>query len=151
MKKKNKIAVAYCRTATTDQKGCANPLQQQQDKCLQKAKEDGYKKVKVITEVASGSSLERKGMRALIKLVKENRVDSIYVVDIDRLSRNTIDYCALRKLFERHNVGLKITDSSAAKRLIDGLMAIFQEYERRIRSERIKAGIERKRKLLKSN
>lgn len=147
----NKIAIAYCRSATTDQRGCANTLKQQQEKCLQKAKDDGHKKVKVITEVASGGSLMRKGMQALIKLVKKNRVSSVYVVDTARLSRNTIDFFSLKKLFDKYGVELKAVDQPSAEReFIESITTSLQEYERKMRSVRIKIGLERRRELLKS-
>lgn len=147
---RNKIVVAYCRSATIDQSGCRNTLKQQQEKCLQEAKSDGFRRVKVITEVANGSSLKRRGIQTLIKLVKENRVSSVYAVDIERLSRNTTDYFTLKRLFDRHGVELKIIDSpSATQKFIEVAMASLSEYQRDIQSEKIKMGIKRK-KLLKA-
>lgn len=147
----NKIAIAYCRSATMNQSGCANTLIQQQEKCLQKAKNDGHSKVKVITEVASGDSLMRKGMQALIKLVKQNRVDSVYVVDTERLSRNSMDFFSLKKLFDKYGVELKAVDQPSAEQgFIESITTSLQEYERKMRSVRIKIGLERRRELLKS-
>lgn len=150
MKNIDKMAIVYCRSATKDEKNSADKLKEQQDKCLQKAKEDDYKKVKVITETASGTSLKRRGLQKLIELVKKNKISSVYITEPSRLSRNINDYFTLTDLLRKQNVKVVIANS-AINRFTEKMKELFLDTEREMRSARIKTGITnaKKRKLLK--
>lgn len=82
-----KNAIIYCRLAAADQESDAK-LETQKRDCLQYARKHNYQILEVISEVASGINLNRKGLQRLLDLCANNKVDAILVQDLERLSRD---------------------------------------------------------------
>lgn len=140
MKNVNKLAIVYCRNATSDQIGSKNTMGKQERVGTEQATKDGNKTIKVIKEIASGGSLKRKGVEKLIALIKKGRVGSVYVADSSRLSRNIMDYLKIKKLFKKYKVELELTDTqikdSPTSKLAERMLAIFAEYEKNLKAEK---------------
>lgn len=143
---KIKKAVIYCRTATKDQK-TDKSLKYQEDVCRESAKKDGIKVLKVINDFGySGISLDRSGIQEIIRMVNERSIDIVYTTHGDRISRSTLDYLNIRKLFQNNNVLLKcvyqpMPDSSAASRTMDAIMTTFSEMQRYATSDKTKQAL----------
>jgi len=115
MKQKHKRALVYCRTATNEQNR-NNSIARQEVMCRQFAKDRNYKIVEVISEVASGMTLNRKGFKRLMTIVKQGKVDVICVASICRLTRNFANCQKLYGQLVSHNIGLDIAGLSTAHR-----------------------------------
>ncbi len=142
--KKEKLAVGYCRVATTNQSKENASICAQEKLCKKSIKEDGLKVLKIIKdECKGGMSLNRAGIKELIQLVKKKEVDVIYTIHSDRISRNALDYFNLKKLFDENNVLLKcinqpVVEDSAVSKTMDTVMASFSEIYRTVISEKVK-------------
>jgi DNA invertase Pin-like site-specific DNA recombinase len=55
----------------------------------------------------------RNCIRQLIKLIELGKVDTLYVHDASRLTRNMVDHLELMALLNKHNVRLVFTGSSS--------------------------------------
>lgn len=109
-KSKGKLTIVYSRSATKEPATKERLLEDEQ-RCIALAKENGVKNLKIIRDFgASGMTLKRKGMTKLLRLVREKKVSAIYVKHPDRLSRSTLDYIQMRKLFEKKGVALRTLD-----------------------------------------
>ena len=134
MNKKN--AIGYCRVSTDEQAKHGLSLDVQEESCKMAIQSDGYELLKIIRdEGKSGGNLNRAGMRELISLVINKKIDAIYTISGDRLNRNTLEYMQLRKLLRENDIDLKYinqanTDDSAMGRTMDTVLASFNEFQR---------------------
>jgi len=142
---KRKIAVGYCRVSTENQAQTGISIETQEAICLETAEKDGYEVLKIIKdEGKSGGSLKRGGIQEVIKLVVEKKIDAIYTIHSDRIARNTLDHLQFRELLRNNNVILKciyqpMFDDSATSRVMDTMVASFNEMQRLITGEKVKA------------
>ena len=147
---KTKKAVVYCRVSTNEQADNGLSIQVQEKVCEETIKKDGLELFKTIKDEGySGGSLKRPGIQELLGLVKEKKIDAVYTIHGDRLARNTIDYLTMRELFRKNSITLKyiyqpITDDTAASRTMDTVMASFNEMQRLVISEKVKATLNEK-------
>lgn len=150
MKEIRKIAVGYCRVSTDDQANNGLSIEVQESVCFAEMRKDGYEVFKIIKdEGISGGSLKRKGIQEVIGLVEQGKINAVYTIHSDRIARNTYDYLGLRELFRSKDVILKcvyqpLSDDSAASRTMDTVMASFNEMQRLVTSEKVKATLYRK-------
>lgn len=91
----------------------------------------------------SGGNVNRPGLRELQADIVAGRVNIVVVYKIDRLSRSLCDFADLSKLFEKHGVSFvsvtqQIDTSSAAGRMMLGILFSFAQFEREICSDRIR-------------
>ena len=139
-----KIAIGYCRVSTEDQKNEGLSLDVQQQACEMAIQSDGHELLKIIRdEGKSGGNLNRAGMKELISLVINKKIDIVYTISGDRLNRNTLEYMQLRKLMRENDVELKYIhqaniDDSAMGRTMDTVLASFNEFQRLQTSEKVK-------------
>ncbi len=66
------------------------------------------KPIEVITDIGSGLNTNRKGLNKLIQYVIEEKVDTVYILYKDRLTRFGYEY--LEKFFESYHVKIKILE-----------------------------------------
>lgn len=139
-----KIAIGYCRVSTEDQASQGLSLDVQEEACKMAIQSDECELLKIIRdEGKSGGNLNRPGMKELISLVINKKIDVIYTISGDRLNRNALEYMQLRKLFRENDIGLKYihqanTDDSAMGRTMDTVIASFNEFQRLQTSEKVK-------------
>lgn len=145
-----KIAVGYCRVSTDEQANNGLSIDVQELVCRKSMEEDGYEILKVIKdEGISGGSLKRKGIQEVIGLVEQGKIHAVYAIHSDRIARNVLDHLYLRDLLRKKDVVLKfvyqpMSDDSAASRTMDTVMASFNEMQRLVTSEKVKATLYRK-------
>lgn len=112
----NKIDVIYGRVPTHKQIQRGD-LDRQVEKIKLFAIDQNVKNLEVITDVASGLNDNRKGLNKLLSLVMDNKVDRIFVLYKDRLTRFGLNY--LLKVFKHYRVELIIVSSEETNKTLE--------------------------------
>jgi len=91
----------------------------------------------------SGGSMERPAFKKLLQDIREDKIDCVVVYKADRLSRRLFDFTQIVEIFDQHKVSfISVTESfntsTAAGRLMFGMIMSFAQYERELTSERIR-------------
>jgi DNA invertase Pin-like site-specific DNA recombinase len=142
--KKQTIAI-YSRTSTAKQK---TDSQLREVRAYVKRR---WPKAAVIefTDTASGASVSRGGLDALMQTVRTGRVDSVCIYKLDRLGRSLQHLAGLIGEFERAGVALVATSQgidtshdNPAGRLQMNVLAAVAEFERGVIIERVRAGLD---------
>ena len=147
-----KIAVGYCRVSTDEQAVNGLSIETQELMCRKAMTDDGYQILNVFKdEGKSGGTMHRFGIREIMRLVSAQEIQAVYSIHSDRIARNTLDYLQFRKLLREKAVILKclyqpVSDDSAASRTMDTVMASFNEMQRLVTSEKVKATLYEKAK-----
>ena len=127
--------VGYARVSTDDQN-----LQLQLDALIAA----GVPPANIHTDVASGKSMQRRGIQAVLK---ELRAGDIMVVwKLDRLSRNLEDILRITRQIAEKGAHLRSTTqaidtTTPTGRLIYHVFAVLADFEREVGVERTKAGL----------
>ncbi|MED4271475.1 recombinase family protein [Geobacillus stearothermophilus] len=140
-------AVIYCRVST-DKAEQETSLARQRDELEQLAAECGFEVVKVIAEQASGYEADRDGVLELLSLCEEGEVDVLLIQDETRLGRGHARMAVLHCLKKR---GVKIYSAShrremplsEADEMVLSIIAIVEEYQRKIHNAKIRRGMRR--------
>ena len=92
-------AVIYCRVSSLKQSVDGDGLESQRARCEEFAHRRGYEVVSVFRDEASGSTVSRKGMKAMVDFLKSKRPRQHIVIidDISRLARGLEAHYALRR------------------------------------------------------
>lgn len=83
----------------------------------------------IIKDGGSGLNEKRKGLQKLIKLVKNNQINEVYITHKDRLTR--FGYSYLEELFTEHNVKIITLDDkklSPAEELMQDFMSLIASF-----------------------
>lgn len=126
--------VAYVRVSTTEQN------EQRQVEALKKFNIDRW-----FSEKVSGKNTDRPKLKEMLNFVREG--DTVFVLDWSRLSRSASDLLRLIEKLAKKKVKLislkeKFDTSSPTGKLILGLIALINEFERCNLLERQREGIE---------
>lgn len=91
-----RIVVGYGRVSSAEQVNSGLSLDMQRSECEKKAQKQGYQFVYFEDKGKTGSNTNRKGLRAMLKYVREHKNEIAYVVvwKLDRLSRCLEDFFA---------------------------------------------------------
>ena len=108
-----------------------------------------WQEVLVVEEVASGSR-RRPERDRLLDAARRREIDIIAVWRLDRWGRSLSDLMlTLRELQELDVAFVSLTEAfdltTSTGRAMAAMVAVFAEFEREIRSERVRAGIEQAR------
>lgn len=103
--------------------------------------------VRWYTDTASGATMDRPGWQRLESDLRMRQVSRVVVWRLDRLGRTAAGLCALFAELEQLGVGLvSVRDgldlATPAGRLMAHVLASVAQYEREVRSERQRAGID---------
>jgi len=140
-------AVIYCRVST-DKAEQETSLARQRAELEKLAKECGFDVVKVIAEQASGYEADRDGVLELLEFCEEGAVDALLIQDETRLGRGHARMAVLHCLKKR---GVKIYSAShrgemplsEADEMVLSIIAVVEEYQRKIHNAKIKRGMQR--------
>src|SRR5829696_8987423 len=94
---------------------------------------------KTFSDIMSGARDDRPGLAALLEYIREG--DTVVVWKLDRLGRNTLHVLETVKALTDHGVTLVSTtdgidSSTAAGRMVIGVLASMAEFERELVKER---------------
>src|SRR3990167_8166100 len=140
--------IAYIRVSS-DEQVTNFSLETQEYYCRKEAERRNLSILKTFREEGvSAKTLNRPALLALLAFCQKNKKNISYVVvyRLDRLSRNTIDYLALRKRFSE--MGIEIisatgepTGSSPTDKFFETILASLAELDNSLRGTRAKAGL----------
>lgn len=125
---KNKLAVIYCRTNSY-----VEDIKRQERICRNAIKKDGAELVEIIIDTRkNGRNFNRAGIKELFKLIEEKKINIIYTTNINRITRNSLDYFNLEDLCNKNNISFRcveqnIIDDSATSKLMMSLEVILSE------------------------
>ncbi|HQZ12003.1 MAG TPA: recombinase family protein [Devosia sp.] len=91
----------------------------------------------------SGGNIQRPGLEALMKMVRDGNVDVIVIYKIDRLTRSLTDFARLAETFDKHGVSFvsvtqQFNTTTSMGRLMLNVLLSFAQFEREITGERIR-------------
>ncbi len=143
-----KRAVIYLRVSTEEQVDNYS-LDTQDDICHKEALRRGYEIVMTFREEGR-SAKTINGRPVLIQLIeycrnKSNKIGAVFVYRLDRVSRQTSDYLAIRKKLGENNVMIisatEPTGDSPTEKLVETMLAAFGQLDNDIRGERARNGL----------
>lgn len=146
-----KKAVIYIRVSSEEQVENFS-LQTQEDICRRDAKYKGLEVVEVFREEGKSAKtiLGRPELLRMLDFCRKNKkeIKAIFVYRLDRLSRQTSDFLALRQRFYAMNIALisasEPTGNSPTEKLLETVLASFAQHDNDVRSERTKNGMRTK-------
>jgi DNA invertase Pin-like site-specific DNA recombinase len=91
----------------------------------------------------SGGNMDRPGLKQLIGLVEQGKIDVIVIYKIDRLTRSLTDFAKLAEVLDRHGVSFvsvtqQFNTTTSMGRLMLNVLLSFAQFEREITGERIR-------------
>jgi DNA invertase Pin-like site-specific DNA recombinase len=131
-----KSCVAYYRVSTRKQERSGLGLEAQQSAVRNHLDKTNRKLIAELTEIESGKNPDRPKLLEALKLCRLTR-SKLIVARLDRLARNV---AFVSRLMET-GVDFEAVDFPQANRLTVHILAAVAEYEARLISERIKAGL----------
>jgi len=128
-----KHAALYIRVSTSDQGDRYSPGSQR-EKCLEKARQDGYqvRPEHIFIDEHTGKEASRPAFMKLRALVQTGAVQAVFALGIDRLARKLLDAAIVAAEFKRHGAVLDFVemknDDSPEGRLTFTMLAGVAEY-----------------------
>ena len=125
--------IGYCRVSSNKQK---DDLQRQIDNVKMYLISQG-KPFEIISDIGSGINYKKKGLKELIKLITQNKVEKVVVLYKDRLLRfgfELIEYVA-----SLYNCEIEIidnTEKSEQQELVEGLVEIITVFSCKLQGKR---------------
>ncbi len=143
-----KKALIYIRVSSEEQVENFS-LKTQEEICRRDAKYKGFEIDKVFREEGKSAKtiIGRPELLSMIDYCRKNKklIKAIFVYRLDRLSRQTSDYLALRKRFFDMGIALisasEPTGNSPTEKLLETVLASFAQHDNDVRSERTKNGM----------
>ena len=141
-------AILYLRVSTEEQVDNFS-LDTQEELCRKEAEKRGYQVTQVFREEGR-SAKNISGRPILISLLEycrkhKREVQALFVYRLDRVSRITADYLAIRKKLGEQDVTIvsatEPTGDSPTEKLVETILAGFAQLDNDIRSERAKNGL----------
>ncbi len=143
-----KKAVIYLRVSTEEQVDNYS-LDTQEDICRKEAARKGFNVIEVFREEGRSAKtiLGRPVLIQLLEYCRKNkgRVHAVFVYRLDRVSRQTADYLAIRKKLAESEVTIisstEPTGNSPTEKLVETILAGFAQLDNDVRSERTRNGM----------
>ena len=141
-------AVIYTRVSSEEQVENFS-LGTQEEFCKREAKHKGYEIAEVFREEGKSAKTitGRPELLKLLEFCRRNKKDirAVFVYRLDRLSRQTSDYLAIRQRLAGYNIAIistsEPTGNSPTERLLETVLASFAQHDNDVRSERTKNGM----------
>jgi len=91
----------------------------------------------------SGGTMERPALKQLLSDIQADKVDTVVVYKVDRLTRSLADFAKMIEIFDSHTVSFvsvtqQFNTTSSMGRLTLNVLLSFAQFEREITSERIR-------------
>jgi putative resolvase len=146
--KEERVVVGYARVSSTTQK---DDLERQKQLIHSYAKDKGYDKIQILSDVGSGLNEKRKGFLKLLEMVAERKVSKVIVAYKDRLTR--FGFETLKKLFQAFGTEIEVINSEekAQDELVEDLITIVSHFAGKLygmRSHKYEEVVEGVKKLL---
>jgi site-specific DNA recombinase len=143
-----KKAVIYLRVSTEEQVDNFS-LDTQEDICRKEATKRGYEVIEVFREEGRSAKtiVGRPVLISLLEYCRKNKnlIQAVFTYRLDRISRQTSDYLAIRKKLGENDISIisstEPTGDSPTEKLVETILAGFAQLDNDIRSERAKNGL----------
>lgn len=143
-----KRAIIYLRVSTEEQVDNFS-LDTQEEICRKEAEKRGFVIIDIFREEGRSAKniIGRPILISLLEYCRKNKqkIQAVFVYRIDRISRITADYLAIRKKLAEQNVAIisatEPTGDSPTEKLVETILAGFAQLDNDIRSERSKNGL----------
>jgi DNA invertase Pin-like site-specific DNA recombinase len=129
--------VGYVRVSTEEQVKNGQGLDIQEKEINDFCKARKYNLVKIFSdEGISGAKEDRKGMNDLLEYVKENKINKVIVLKLDRLSRDAMYGLFIRKELKKMDAELvsikeeNLTGTDPVQNLMNTIVFAFAEFEK---------------------
>ncbi len=141
-------AIIYLRVSTEEQVDNFS-LETQERICTQEAQRRGMEVIKVFREEGKSAKniIGRPVLIELLEFCRKNKrsIDALIIYRLDRLSRSTSDYLAIRKKLAECEITListsEPTGNSPTERFIETMLASFAQMDNDVKSERTRNGL----------
>lgn len=144
-----KTAVIYTRVSSREQAEEGFSIEAQVKACQKKAREDGFKVVKVFRDEGfTGTSSDRPALNELLNHCRHNSVHAVIIHKLDRFARSIVDHSALRAILQKYGTNLvSVTEqlgTAPHEIFLENIMAsMAQYYSDNLKTEVKKGKIER--------
>ncbi len=140
-------AVIYLRVSTEEQVENYS-LDTQKDICRKEAEKRGLEVAEIFREEGrSAKTANRPELIRMLEYCRKNKklIDAVIVYRLDRISRQTSDYLAIRKKLNECEISLvsasEPTGDSPTEKFVETMLAGFAQMDNDIRSERTRNGM----------
>jgi len=134
VKQENRINIGYVRVSAKHQK---DDLQRQYQVMELFLAQKG-RSFKIISDIGSGINYNKKGLSELLTLISTNQINTLYIVNKDRLVR--FGYELIEKICKIHDVEIEIINQSELKtdeqEMIDDILNIIHVFSCRMNGKR---------------
>jgi site-specific DNA recombinase len=139
-----KRAGIYCRVSTREQGESGISLKSQERRCRMHCEAQGYKIVDTFVDAISAKDLDRPEMTRMIKAAKDDEIDLVVALKLDRISRVPRDFYNLIEELELYGKGIVVVEdqwdtTTPVGRMLVGILIQFAAFEREIGIERTNA------------
>ena len=142
-------AIGYVRVSTQEQAEEGASLEAQQDRIKAWCLANGYELVNVFIDAGiSGKGMNRQGLKDALAAVGKD--SALVACSLSRISRSTKDMLTIAETLESKGADLvslseRIDTTSAAGKMVFKMLAVLNEFERDLVSERTKAVLAHKK------
>jgi len=139
--------IIYCRVSTKKDTQ-ETSLSRQREELVSLAAHRNIEIVEIVVEQASGYDLDREGVFQIIELISSQHIDILLIQDETRLGRGNAKIALLHWL-RKHEIKIfSITDNgelrlSDSDSMVMDIVAIVEEYQRKLHNLKIKRGMQR--------
>ncbi|WP_404462339.1 recombinase family protein [Sutcliffiella horikoshii] len=139
--------IIYCRVSTKKDTQ-ETSLSRQREELVSLAAHRNIEIVEIVEEQASGYDLDREGVFQIIELISSQHIDVLLIQDETRLGRGNAKIAFLHWL-RKHEIKIfSITDNgelrlSDSDSMVMDIVAIVEEYQRKLHNLKIKRGMQR--------
>jgi Site-specific recombinases, DNA invertase Pin homologs len=144
-------AIGYIRVSTEEQAAHGISLDAQRAKIEDYALTKDLELVGIVEDAGkSAKDLRRPGVQEVLARANKGEVDSVIIVKLDRMFRNTVDALNTARDFDKkgialHSISESLDTQSAMGKFFFTLTAALAEMERGLIGERTKSALARKR------
>ncbi|MGD6775276.1 MULTISPECIES: YneB family resolvase-like protein [Bacillaceae] len=139
--------IIYCRVSTKKDTQ-ETSLSRQREELVSLAANRDIEIIEIVEEQASGYDLDREGVFQIIELISSQHIDVLLIQDETRLGRGNAKIAFLHWL-RKHEIKIfSITDNgelrlSDSDSMVMDIVAIVEEYQRKLHNLKIKRGMQR--------
>lgn len=129
----NRSVVGYCRVSSNKQK---DDLERQIENMKMYLTSQG-RPFEIITDIGSGINYKKKGLKELLKLISQNRIEKVVVLYKDRLLR--FGFELLEYIASLYNCEIEIidnTEKSEQQELVEDLVQIITVFSCKLQGKR---------------
>ena len=152
----DRIVALYCRVSTEMQREKGESIELQKARLKDFVVEQGLKYKFYVDAGFSAKDTNRPEIKKLIEDIKQGKIQAVFVLKLDRITRSIKDLIGLLELFEEHEVSFKsltqpFDTSTPMGRIFVRLMGEFAQLEREMISDRVGESMRHRAKKGKMN